>query len=43
MTVIFDQRRVPLSFSVTDLETYVEYDYKAQKLSAALQISKMAT
>ena len=28
MTVIVDQQRIPLKFSVTDLEAYVEYDYK---------------
>lgn len=26
MTVIFDQKRIPLSFSVNDLESYAEYD-----------------
>lgn len=26
MTVIFDQKRIPLSFSVNDLEAYAEYD-----------------
>jgi translocation and assembly module TamB len=26
MTIIFDQKRIPLSFSVKDLESYAEYD-----------------
>jgi hypothetical protein len=34
MTVVVDQQRVPLKFSVTDLETYVEYDYKAHNYAA---------
>src|SRR5262245_61252278 len=34
MTVVFDQQRIPLKFSVTDLETYVEYDYKAHNYAA---------
>jgi translocation and assembly module TamB len=34
MTVIVDQQRIPLKFSVTDLETYVEYDYKAHNYAA---------
>ena len=35
MTVIFDQRRIPLSFSVNDLETYAEYDYQQKNYSAS--------
>ena len=34
MTVIVNQQRIPLKFSVTDLETYVEYDYKAHNYAA---------
>ncbi len=35
MTVIFNQRRIPLSFSVTELETYVEYDYRLHNYLAS--------
>ncbi len=34
MTVIVDQRRVPVSFSVTDLETFAEYDKKQKNYRA---------
>lgn len=34
MTVVFDQQRIPLKFSVTELETYVEYDYKVHNYAA---------